>query len=346
MSGGIDSNVIYHCLRKYHKKNFKIYSFYFKDYDKFNEDFNVAKNNVNFYNHELQPIVIGYNDFIENVEKTAEILEEPLWNPTAVLNYVMAKNMNEKVLITGDGGDESFTGYDQYRSIYLLSILDKLNIFKGLFNEASFENKQLKRIFSKDSRNLFLSFSERNHFKSPEKYYKNFRNITVKDLNHNHSYKEFYQYRLNRVCEIELDTKIQNDFLIRNDKMFMSQGIEVRVPYLDVEMINNFLQTSEHKKFGYRGTSKYMLKNLFKNEIHSTTKKKWGLQSPLSKWMKKELQPFLKEILSSTYYEASKNYINFDEVEKLIKIHKEKYYNPLLLWSLVNLQIYLKKFKL
>ena len=60
----------------------------------------------------------------------------------------------------------------------------------------------------------------------------------------------------------------------------------------------------------------------------------------------KELQPYLKEILSRSYYEGSKNYINFDEVEKLIKIHKEKYFNHVLLWSLVNLQIYLRKFKL
>ena len=133
---------------------------------------------------------------------------------------------------------------------------------------------------------------------------------------------------------------------MRNDKLFMSQGIEVRVPFFDVEMINNFLQVSENKKFGYRGSSKFILKNLFKKEIFNTTRRKWGLQSPLAKWMKKELQPYLKEILSSTYYEGSKKYINFDEVENLIKIHKEKYFNHLLLWSLVNLQIYLRKFKL
>ena len=346
LSGGIDSNVIYHCLRKYYKSDFKIYSFYFKDYDKFNEDFKIAEKNAKYYNHEFNPVIVGYNDFIDNAEKTIEILEEPLRSEASVLNYVMAKNIKEKVLITGDGGDEIFTGYDQYRSIYLLSVLNKINIFKGLFKADGFKNKQLRRLFSKDSRDLFLSFSERNIFKSPEKYFKNFRDITVEDLKHNHSYKKIYQYRLNEVSEIELDTRVQNDYLMRNDKIFMSQGIEVRVPFLDVEMINNFLQINENQKFGYRGISKFMLKNLFKKEINLTTKKKWGLQSPLAKWMKKELQPYLKEILSRSYYEGSKNYINFDEVEKLIKIHKEKYFNHVLLWSLVNLQIYLRKFKL
>ena len=346
LSGGIDSNVIFHCLRKFYKKNFSIYSFYFKDYDKFNEDFKVAEKNAKFYNYEFQPIIISYNDFIDNSEKIIETLEEPLRNDASVLNYVMAKSIKEKVLFTGDGGDEVFTGYDQYRSIYFLSILNKMNIFKRLFKSENFKNKQLSRLFSQDSRNLFLSFSERNLFKSPEKYYKNFRDMTVNDINYNHSFKNVYQYKLNEVSQIELDTRVQNDYLMRNDKLFMSQGIEVRVPFFDVEMINNFLQVSENKKFGYRGSSKFILKNLFKNEIHNTTKRKWGLQSPLAKWMKKELQPYLKEILSSSYYDGSKKYINFNEVENLIKLHKEKYFNHFLLWSLVNLQIYLRKFKL
>ena len=45
--------------------NFNIYSFYFKDYEKFNEDFNVAKTNANFYKNNFIPIEIGHNEFSE-----------------------------------------------------------------------------------------------------------------------------------------------------------------------------------------------------------------------------------------------------------------------------------------
>ena len=58
------------------------------------------------------------------------------------------------------------------------------------------------------------------------------------------------------------------------------------------------------------------------------------------------LQEFLKQVLSKDYYSNSKNYFNFDEINKLIFIHKEKYYNPNLLWSLAMMQIFLRNFKL
>jgi asparagine synthase (glutamine-hydrolysing) len=125
----------------------------------------------------------------------------------------------------------------------------------------------------------------------------------------------------------------------------MDSGIEVRVPLLDEDLINNLLMISSSKKFGYKFKSKHLMKKLFKNDIHSLVKKKWGMQSPVAKWMKGPLQNYIKEILSPGYYDSSK-YFNFDNISKLITTHKEKYHNPELLWSLVMMQIYLKKYRL
>ena len=101
----------------------------------------------------------------------------------------------------------------------------------------------------------------------------------------------------------------------------------------------------ERKKFGNLLESKSILKKNFKGDF-DTVKTKWGLQSPLAKWMKKELQPFLHDILNESYYDNSKNYLNFNNIKSLLKRHKEEYYNPDLIWSLVVFQIFLKKFNL
>ena len=52
------------------------------------------------------------------------------------------------------------------------------------------------------------------------------------------------------------------------------------------------------------------------------------------------------EILNDGYYSNSKNYFNFQEISNLLKKHKEEYFNPDFIWSLVMIQIFLRKFKL
>jgi len=162
----------------------------------------------------------------------------------------------------------------------------------------------------------------------------------------NHTNQIRLDDNLNSVSLIDLDTIVPNEYLLRNDKIFMNEGIEVRVPLLDLDIIQNFQNISEYKKFNYKFQSKGLIKKLFKNDIHQLVRKKWGLQSPYAKWMKGPLQNFLFEVLIKDYYNNSKYYFNFDKLHKLIKIHKEKYYNPDLLWSLIMMQMFLKNFKL
>ncbi len=344
LSGGVDSNVIYSVMREKFDKKFNIYSFYFDDYEKFNEDFNVAKANSNYFGNNFIPINIGYKDFIENSEKVAEILEEPSGNQCSILNYTMSKNINEKILITGDGGDETFTGYDRYRSMYIIQQIQKFNFLKEL--RPKFKNKNLNRLFMTNPKDLFLSFSEQNLYKNSHLYYKNFNYIQKDQLSLNHTKNFSLENRLNSISFLDLDTVVPNEYLLRNDKIFANEGIEVRVPLLDENIINNHLNISEHKKFGYKIESKSLLRTLFKKEIFSLTKQKWGMQSPYGKWMKNILQKFIKEILCEEYYDNSKIYFNFTEIKKLIKMHENHYQNPDIIWSLIMMQIFLRKFKL
>ena len=344
LSGGMDSNIVYSVMRNKLKKKFNIYSFYFHDYDKFNEDFYTAKSNAKYFDDNFIPIEIKHNQFMENAEDVTEILEEPLANQCSILNYVMSKKVKEKVLFTGDGGDETFTGYDKYRSILIINTLQKLNFFKNL--KIKTKNKNLKRLFINNAKDLYLSFSEKNIFKDLDKYFINYKEITAEELEQNHTTDEALKNNLNSICYLDLDTVVPNDYLLRNDKIFMNEAIEVRVPLLDVNIINKFLMMNQYRKFNYSLESKGLLKKIFKNDIHKLTKKKLGLQSPYAKWMKQPLQKFLKEILSKEYYNNSNHYLNFNEINKMIQKHQDEYYNPHLLWSLVMMQIFLKKFKL
>ena len=344
LSGGIDSTIIFHELLKNKGTKFTNYSVRFKNSQKYNHDHDVAEIISKNYGIKFESIEVNSNDFVDNAEKIIDIVEEPTGNTNSISNFILSKSISEKVLFSGDGGDEVFTGYNKYRSIYIASILKKINIFSNL--KIKFKNKNLNRIFMNSSKELFLSFSEQNLFKSQKEVYKNFKFINKDELEEmlNHSKNFTNNPSLSNVMYHDLDTWIPNDILLRNDKIYANRGIEVRVPFLDQNIIEKFLMTSDYKKFGFFFNSKNLLKKSYKNELKMTSKKKLGFNSPFAGWLRNEIYEFAKSVLSKNYYDSS-HHINLDECQKLIHKHKKEYYDPFLIWNLISLQIFLRKFK-
>lgn len=342
LSGGIDSNIILHELLKDKGSNFTNYSVTFKNSLKYQEDHNYAKNISSYYGIKFNSIEVSANDFKDNAEKIVDIVEEPCGNTNSISNLVLSKKINEKVLLTGDGGDEIFTGYDRYRSIYFLSFFLKLNFLKN-FN-FKFKNKNIKRFFINDSLKLFLSFSEQNLFQNTRMAYKNFNLIGSQDMGSvlNHSSNISNEAILSNVMYHDLDTWVPNDILNRNDKIYGDRGIEVRVPFLDKEIIENYLMVKDFKKYGIFFKNKNLLLKNFRNINKLTLNKKLGFNSPFAGWLRSDIYNFAKDVLNKSYYDSSQ-IIDLNFCNKLLKNHKEKYSDPYLIWNLISLQIFLRK---
>ena len=97
---------------------------------------------------------------------------------------------------------------------------------------------------------------------------------------------------LNNVMFMDLQSWIQNDSLVRNDKIFMDNGVEVRVPFLDQEMIEKFLYINDNKKINFFKKNKPYINKLFKKELGYLTKKKQGFDSPFSDWLQTKIFSF------------------------------------------------------
>ncbi len=344
LSGGVDSNIILNELIKNKGINFQNYSVTFKDYKKYQKDHDLAQKISSYYGIKFNSIEVSSEDFENYAEKIVDIVEEPTGNTNSIANYILSKNISEKVLISGDGGDEVFTGYDRYKSIYLLSLFIKANPLKG--NYFSFRNKNLNRLFMNNSRSLYLSFSEQNLFKNASKVYKNFKNLNKNDLDEilNHSLNIGNDPKLSNVMYHDLDTWVPNDILNRNDKIYGDKGIEVRVPFLDRKIIENNLMVNSFKKYGYLLRSKNLLLKNYKQVSKLTEKKKLGFNSPFTKWLKNEIYEFGKTILSKEYYDSS-SILNLEWCRKILDQHKYSYCDPYLIWNLISLQIFLRKYK-
>ncbi len=342
LSGGIDSNIILSELLSSKGTEFTNYSITFKDSKKYQSDHDVAKKISDYYGVKFISVEVDSRAFSENIEKIIDIVEEPVGNSNAISNYVLSKNVNQKVLFSGDGGDEVFTGYDRYRSIYILSIIRKLNIFKK--KQYNLKSKNFQRLFINNSRDLFLSFSEQNLLKTQNKAYKNYKAINSSNLENllNHTKKIDQNPNLINVMYHDLDTWVPNDILNRNDKIYGDKGIEVRVPFLDKNIIENYLRLNNFKKFGFSFKSKNILLKKYKNKLKFNVDKKLGFNSPFAAWLRNEIYEFAKNILSKQYYDSSE-ILDLDYCQKLLKKHKIEYCDPYLIWNLLSLQIFLRK---
>ena len=118
-------------------------------------------------------------------------------------------------------------------------------------------------------------------FKSSNKIYNNFKYIEKNDLDEilNHTYDLKGNLNLSSVMYHDLDTWIPNDILLRNDKIYANKAIEVRVPFLDKDIIENFLMISDFKKFGLFFRNKNILMKSYKKVLKMTTKKKLGFNN-------------------------------------------------------------------
>jgi asparagine synthase (glutamine-hydrolysing) len=345
LSGGYDSNIILQELLKNKGTEFTNYSVTFKDSISFQKDYEVAKKISNQYGVKFNTIEVNSQDFREEAENIVDIVEEPVGNQNSVSNIILSKNISEKVLFSGDGGDEIFTGYNRYRSIYIISLLAKLNFLKD--KNFKYNNKNINRLFIKNSRDLYLSFSEQNIFKNAKFSYKNYKLINKKDLDQilNHSKSIDNNPILSNVMFHDLDTWVPNDILLRNDKIYANKGIEARVPFLDQNIIEDYLMLKDFKKYGLFFRSKNILIKNYKDLNRLILKKKRGFDSPFSSWLRNKIYDFGRDVLSKNYYDSS-DIINIEFCQKLLEKHKKEYCDPHLIWSLISLQIFLRKYNL
>ena len=306
-----------------------------------------------FFVSETASIVAVALVFTEFINAIFEIITGSAFGllPTFLLSNFT--NQQVKVSLCGDGADEIFAGYPTYLAHKITSVIPRQ--LHDLINKISFLLPVKHRNMSFDfklrqfSRGLRYERQERHQywlgsFKNNEKqknYIKHFKD-TLSNKNNltkiiKQNFNELKDWEIN--LEQDFNFYLTDDMLVKIDRTSMANSLEVRVPYLDHNIVEFMVKCPS--KLKYRGlTSKYLLKQLAKKylpkKVVNRSKKGFGI--PIAKWfcgsLKKPLEEIIRDPNSYVNTIFEKSYTNY-----LMENHlQKKQNNGKMLWTLFTLE--------
>lgn len=356
LSGGLDSSILCAVMAKENSNPIKTFSVGFETVEtgKFNADFDVAARTAKHFGAEHTPLMISAGDVARHFEDCVVAMDEPVSNHIQVATYLLAREAKKKVAVVlgGDGGDETFGGYDRYYYMYMidrlrrtLPFLKNKNISKALGVMTGRPDIFLK--IGGTGLDIFLSFMAQKENVVARFFKKEFND----PLAAGRSYAPYFADPLpdfaNNIMRTDVGTWLVDESLIRSDKLTMAHGLEERVPLLDKNLVE--LAFSIPSK--YKINTRYQGKKIFRDALADILpefvleQKKRGFFSPAAKWLRGDLKLMAYEILSPGYTEKTAQLFNWDEIKNILDAHMEfRGYALNTIWSLMTFQVWAKNY--
>lgn len=320
LSGGVDSSYVVSIAKP--DKSFTV-GFNNKGFDEttYAKELSDMLNIKNYSTH------ISSDDFFNALPLVEYYTDEPHANLSTVPLYFLSKESSKKVkvVLSGEGSDEMFGGYNEYieptiAKIYLLlpkslrkfnaKIANKLPYFKG----KNFINKYEKEFYERYIGHAnVMSEEEANDILIDELK----DNTLIKDIIYPYYEKVKNEDIVTQKMYIDMHLWLPNDILLKADKMSMANSLELRVPFLDKEVFD-YARKIPTKYLIKDKQTKYIFRDLANKNIPNewAKRRKLGFPVPFSIWIREE-----------KYYKKVKDMFNKDFVN--LFFDKEKINNML-----------------
>ncbi|MEM8897148.1 MAG: asparagine synthase (glutamine-hydrolyzing) [Bacteroidota bacterium] len=357
LSGGIDSSSVVGLMSKLSSSPVKTFSIGFKE-KKFNE-LPYAREVAARYNTEHHEQIIE-PESVELLPLLVRAYDEPFADSSAIPTYYVSKFAREyvTVVLSGDGGDELFAGYNHYPK---WAKIHKYNVTPAGFNKlvwgsihkmipTKVKGKGITYLLSQD-RNYFGSSAKtwniperaalykRELWKKladapAEKYRENIiRSVDSKDF-------------IWRMQQADMHSYMTDDVLTKVDRVSMRVSLEARVPILDHKVAE--LSFKIPTSFKLRGDDKkYILKKAMAKYLPESvvSHRKQGFSVPLKQWFKDDLKAYVHDKLVNPNPLLSE-FINQDYVAKIVEDHNSGMRDlNNKIWSLIFLNAWLEEQK-
>ncbi len=358
LSGGIDSSAIVGLMSGLLDYPIKTFSIGFADqsYNELEYAKLVAEHfETEHYEEFMEP------DTVNLANKIIQHHDEPFADVSSFPTYLVYELAKKKVkvVLSGDGGDELFAGYNRYLASRLneyysiipynfrlgikkiVEFLPPSRSKKGIVNESKrfiygsslpvkgrhvrwqyfITKKEMEGLYSESMHNLI----DLDSFNLVDKFYK----------------KKEIPDKLSKEQYVDIKMYLPDDILTKVDRMSMANSIEARVPFLDHHLVEFSAKVPHYLRL--KGlTTKYILKKAMSRLLPKKIikRKKQGFSIPMKNWLRCELKEMVFDVLSKEKIKEKK-YFNYDYVEKIVEQHLAgRRDNAHRIWPLITFELW------
>lgn len=374
LSGGVDSSSIVACMRRsFPNRDIQAYNVRFLPEDmqreRFVDDHPYAAKVADQLGIRLESFVMR-SDAIQLLPKMIYHLDEPDADPAIFPSYWIARQARENgstVLLSGTGGDEVFFGYRSHRAYRLYEHLRfvpgpvagaVLSVAEMASAASLGAQSPMARRLRKFRRGLAETGLER-HIAiadwSEQRVRRNIYSSELRDFLEGADpipacmYKYYDSFRgegeLNRHSHLLIQSFLSAHNFLYSDKTSMATSVELRVPFMDVELMRLAAAIPEHLKL-HRGDPKYILKKAMSSSLPREVldRSKVGFGAPLRKWIVEDLDAVIDDALRPEQIRA-RGLFAVEPIRDILRENREnRVDHTYLIYSLLTLEVWMRTF--
>jgi len=366
LSGGVDSSLIVALMQGHSNRPINTFSIGFTDpaYDE-SEYANEVSRRLGTRHTEL---IVSPVELLDVIPRISDIYDEPFADSSQVPTFLVCNlaRKDVKVVLSGDGGDEVFCGYNRYR--WAESTWSRMRHLPRWLSQSlsliiSLPSEQrINKIYSIIEFLIPIRYKMRLPGEKIHKVSRSLSKLNIEDLyrcltslweqadeivlgnqevdnNHPNIYG-------NSIAEqmmfLDLGIYLPGDILTKVDRASMSVGLEARVPFLNHNVVEFAWNMPLEMKI-YNGQGKWALRQLLKKYLPSylINRPKMGFGVPIDSWLRNELFEWSLELLDENLI-RSDGYFKYEEIKKIWLEHQSgKYNHHHKLWNILMFQTWL-----
>lgn len=357
LSGGIDSSAITAIASKHYKGKLSTFSAGFDGMMSGVDERPNARKVASLFNTDHHELYIKGESIAELVENMVYHHDMPFSDSANIPLYLMASQISSKikVVLQGDGGDELFGGYRRYVSLRYRPLFYQLaklsSCFKGMVPDSIFGRRMMRYANAYCNQDIGITMAKLltpidEAQSSPLMAFNPEFRKAIEDGDPYVRYKQIQDlFSPHDICTqmslIDLMVELPDIFLEKVDRSTMAASLEVRVPFLDNDLVDYIVRVPARNKVPW-GRKKWLLKQVLKDVVPEFVLygPKKGFNVPYGYWLRTSLKNMFFDHLYK-FNRDHKSVLDVGYLEKsFVKMESGNYDIANLLWNILNFLVW------